>query len=452
MTRAQPTFPPEQIASVLGQIHCPGSLNEFSAAMAHPWRNVIRHRREIDPSNLPVPSSPIDWYALGRRPAEDTASPARSVAYACGDFFIQDAGSLLALAVAGADGDGLRGKVVCDLCASPGGKASALLEAVSNDDVDCRGFVLANEVIRNRVAPLQLNLARAGSDRFAISSLDPEKLADLLPHAFDLLLVDAPCSGQAMMSRGKQNQSALSTHQISHSASRQQRILEAAVKLVRDGGHLIYSTCTFAEAENEAQIRLLIKQGIATPRPIAGLQDYETNHGCYRCWPHVHQCAGSFAASLTIQHSQQAKPRKPKRRMKMSRAPIALSEWYKGTGAESRLYTRDSIILGFSPSAPEWAEQLAIGGPELAHRAGQTWKPAHAGALRREASLMPINQLEIDHKACQQFMRGEPIETDASGWHAIQLHGRPLGWVKANGKIGKNHLPSGARMSGDLST
>tara|TARA_Y100000385_G_scaffold277270_1_gene324016 strand:+ start:303 stop:1661 length:1359 start_codon:yes stop_codon:yes gene_type:complete len=452
MNRAEPTFSPEQIASVLGQIHCPGSLNEFSAAMAQPWRNVIRHRREIDPANLPVPSSPIDWYTLGRRPAEDSGSPARTVAYACGDFFIQDAGSLLALAVAGADGDGLRGKVVCDLCAAPGGKASALLEAVSNDDVESDGFVLANEVIRNRVAPLQLNLARVGSDRFAISSLDPEKLADQLPQVFDLLVVDAPCSGQAMMSRGKQNQSALSTHQISHSASRQQRILEAAVKLVRDGGQLVYSTCTFAEAENEAQIRLLIQQGVATPKPIASLQEYQTDPGCYRCWPHVHQCAGSFAASLTIQHSHQAKTGKRQRRRKAIRTPIALTDWYNSTESESRLHTRDSIILGFSPSAPEWAEQIAIGGPELAHRAGQTWKPAHAGALRREAALMPINKLEIDQKACQQFMRGEPIRTVESGWNAIQLHGRPLGWIKANGKIGKNHLPSGARMSGELTT
>lgn len=452
MNRAQPTFPPEQIASALGQIHCPGSLNEFSVAMAKPWRNVIRHRREVDPANLPVPSSPIDWYGLGRRPAENTGSPARSVAYACGDFFIQDAGSLLALAVAGADGDGLRGKVVCDLCAAPGGKASALLEAISNDDVDSRGFVLANEIIHHRVAPLQLNLARAGSDRFAISSLDPEKLAAQLPHAFDVLLVDAPCSGQAMMSRGKQSQSALSTHQISHSAARQQRILEAAVRLVRDGGQLIYSTCTFAEAENEAQIRFLIEQGIAIPKPIASLQKHETDPGCYRCWPHIHQCAGSFAASLTIQHSHQARPRKSKRRMKAIRPPIALTDWYKSTDAQSRLHTSDSIILGFSPSAPEWTEQLAIGGPELAHRAGQTWKPAHAGAMRREASLMPINKLEIDQEACQQFMRGEPIKTDAAGWNAIQLDGKPLGWVKANSKIGKNHLPSGARMSGELTT
>ena len=176
--------------------------------MAQPWHNVIRHRRELSPGNdLPVSSTPDGLvHHLGRRPAQNSGSPARTLAYACGDFFIQDAGSLLALALAGADGEGLHGKVVCDLCAAPGGKASALLEAVSDNDPDSRGFVLANEVIRNRVAPLQLNLARTGSDRYAISSLDPERLAEQLPQAFDLLMVDAPCSGQAMMSRGKQNQ------------------------------------------------------------------------------------------------------------------------------------------------------------------------------------------------------------------------------------------------------
>ena len=451
MNRVKPEFPLEQIHAALGQIPCPRSLSEFAAAMAQPWRNVIRHRREINPTDLPVTSTPVDWYPLGRRPDKDAGSPARSVAYACGDFFIQDAGSLLALAVAGADGNGLRGKTICDLCAAPGGKASALVEAVAQSNAESRGFVLANEVIRNRVAPLQLNLARAGSDCFAISSLDPEILAEQLPQTFDLLLVDAPCSGQAMMSRGKQNQSALSAHQIQHSASRQQRILEAAVKLVRDGGQLVYSTCTFAEAENEAQIRWLIEQGVARPRPVAGLQDHETDPGCYRCWPHVHQCAGSFAASLTIQHSATAKTRKAKRR-KPVRPPISLTDWYEETPFQSRTYTRDSVILEFSPCAPDWAEQIAIGGPEVAHRAGQTWKPAHAGALRRAAAQKPINKIEIDRDACKQFMRGEPIKTTASGWNAIELNGRPLGWVKANGKIGKNHLPPGARMSGELTT
>ena len=451
MNRVKFELPMAQITTALGKIRCPGLLDDFAAAMAQPWRNVMRHRREINPTMLPGPNTAVEWYSLGRRPAELSAPPSRSVAYACNDFFVQDAGSLLALAVAGAAGERLRGKTICDLCAAPGGKASALAEAVVAPEPEQSGFVLANEIIRSRLGPLQLNLARTGTDCFAISSLDPDTLADQLPRAFDLVVVDAPCSGQAMMSRGKQNLSALSHHQIQHSASRQRRILEAAVNLVRDGGQLIYSTCTFAEAENEAQIRWLIERGMATPHPVASLQDHETDPACYRCWPHLHRCAGSFAASLTINHCAGAKVRKH-RRSKQGKTPVKLTDWYDETVSGSRLCTRDSVLLGLSPTAPAWVDQVAIGGPELAHRAGQTWKPAHAGALRRTAGLKPANTIDIDESACKQFMRGEPIQTAALGWNTIQLQGRPLGWVKADGRIGKNHLPNGARMSGELAS
>ena len=451
MNRVNAELPMNQITAALGKIRCPGSLDDFAAAMTQRWRNVMRHRREIDPITLPSPNTAVEWYSLGRRPTEQSAPPSRSVAYACNDFFVQDAGSLLALAVAGAGGEGLSGKTVCDLCAAPGGKASALVEAVATSESEPDGFVLANEVIRSRVGPLQLNLARTGSDCFAISSLDPDTLADQLPQAFDLLVVDAPCSGQAMMSRGKQNLSALSNHQIQHSASRQRRILEAAVKLVRDGGQLIYSTCTFAEAENEAQVRWLVEHGMATPNPVESLQDHETDPACYRCWPHLHHCAGSFAASLTINHSAAVKTKKP-RRSKQGKSPVKLNDWYEETVAGSRLCTRNSVVLGLSPTAPAWVDQVAIGGPELAHRTGQTWKPAHAGALRRTTGLKPANVIDIDEAACKQFMRGEPIQTTAHGWNTVQLQGRPLGWVKANGRIGKNHLPNGARMSGELAS
>ncbi len=451
MNRAKVELPVAQIKTALGKIRCPGSWDDFAAAMAQPWPNVMRHRRGINPATLPIPSTAVEWYSLGRRPAEPSTAPSRSMAYACNDFFVQDAGSLLALALAGAAGEGLHGKTVCDLCAAPGGKASALIEAVATPEAEQSGFVLANEIIRSRVGPLQLNLARTGTDCFAISSLDPDTLADQLPQTFDLLVVDAPCSGQAMMSRGKQNLSALSPHQIQHSASRQRRILSAAVNMVRDGGQLIYSTCTFAEAENEAQIRWLIELGIATPLPVDSLQNHETDPACYRCWPHVHHCAGSFAASLTINHSATKKAKKH-RRSKQDKTPVRLTDWYDETVTGSRLCTRDHVLLGLSPSAPPWADQIAIGGPELAHRTGQTWKPAHAGALRRIAGLKPANSIDIDKPTCQQFMRGEPIQTTALGWNAVQLQGRPLGWVKADGTTGKNHLPNVARMSGELSS
>ena len=448
------TFPIEQVHSALGSLSCPGSLDDFAYSLTQPFRNVMRCRRGINSSELAIATTPIPWYSLGRRPVDETKSPSRTIAYACGDFFVQDAGSLLALAVAGADGDDLRGKLVCDLCAAPGGKASALVEAVSNQDTTGEGFVLANEVIRTRIGALQLNLARTGSDQFAISNLDPETLAQRLPGLFDLVVVDAPCSGQAMLGRGKQNTSSLSEHQIRHSASRQRRILDAAVCLVREGGRLVYSTCTFAEAENESQIQRLIDHGVATPHSVDALGDYESNPGCYRCWPHVHHCAGSFAAAVTIHHASPPTARKPRSRKhqlsKPKKAPVDLAAWYDGVEKPSRICVRDAVVLGFPEKAPGWVDELAISGPEILHRAGQTWKPAHAGALRRHGSLMPSTTIQVDERACRQFMRGEPIDCRASGWNAIQLNGRPLGWIKANGKLGKNHLPTAARMTGEL--
>ncbi|MGI9471626.1 MAG: methyltransferase RsmF C-terminal domain-like protein [Rubripirellula sp.] len=446
-------YPLDEIASALGDIPCPGSLDGFANSLARPYRNVMRCRRGIDPEALNLSTVEVPWYPLGRRPVEETKAPSRTIAYACGDFFVQDAGSLLALAAAGAGGDHVRGKLVCDLCAAPGGKASALVEALTDGPA---GFVLANEVIRSRMGPLQLNLSRTGSDRFAIVNEDPATLSTRLPGVFDLVVVDAPCSGQAMMGRGKQKTSALSEHQIQHSASRQRRILDAAVQLLRDGGQLIYSTCTFAEAENEGQMRRLIDQGIATPKPVDFLSQYETSPGCYRCWPHLHDCAGSFAASMTIHHDQTpALPQRRRKKRHQSRSgktSVDVTTWYNQLGDAPRLCQQDSVVFGFPVDAPSWVEDVAIGGPELAHRAGQTWKPAHAGALRRESQVLPSQVIEIDEDACRQFMRGEPIKCDARGWHAIRLHGRPLGWIKADGRLGKNHLPTAARMTGVLSS
>ena len=469
-SRAVTTFPLDEIKSALGDVRCPESLEAFADALAKPYRSVVRRRRGFDPFPVGEAGEAIPWYLLGCRPLDSSTAPSRTLAYACGDFFVQDAGSLLALAACGADADSLQGKLVCDLCAAPGGKATALVEAVtpsepseSVPDVDdapihrrSGGFVLANEVIRSRVGPLQVNLARTGSDRYAISNLDPETLADRFAGTFDVVLVDAPCSGQAMMGRGKQRASALSDHQIQHSASRQRRILDAAVKLVRSGGQLVYSTCTFAEAENEAQVRRLVQRGVAHPRDVARLHSYQTEPGCYRCWPHIHQCAGSFAASLTIEHSESenvrgaARKRRKDRRAKSSKPPTELNHWYSGVETV-RLAVRESVVFGFPSDAPDWVDPVAVSGPELSYRAGQTWKPAHAGALRRTGQVKAILNLDADESACRQYMRGEPIATNVKGWNVVRYGGRPLGWVKADGRIGKNHLPSAARMTGDLS-
>jgi 16S rRNA C967 or C1407 C5-methylase (RsmB/RsmF family)/NOL1/NOP2/fmu family ribosome biogenesis protein len=432
------------IRSLFADVQVPGSIDEFSQALTQPSLSAMRLRREIGVDDLPLPTKPIDWYRLGRRTINESTKPSRFLAYAAGDYYVQDAGSMLALAAAGAQTTALGGKLICDLCAAPGGKATALVEAVGD-----AGFVLANEVIGSRVGALQLNLARTGSDRYAVSNLDPDSLADRLGGLFDLVLVDAPCSGQAMLARGKQKTGSLSAKQIGHSAIRQNRILDAAVRLVRDGGQLVYSTCTFAEAENEAQVSRLIQSNAATPDPVDSLVEYQTMDGCYRLWPHRDDCAGAFAASLRIDHTNlEGGDQIASRRD--TRIPDVLRTWYQDWQDQLRLHQTESIVYGWPSDAPAWVESLAVAGPELAHRVGQTWKPSHAAALRRVRRARSIQAIEIDEQQAQQFMRGEEIQCQGSGWHVVRWGDRPLGWIKMNGSIGKNHLPKSARVQVEL--
>ncbi len=439
-------LPTAQLREALGSIpFSEAGLRSLAEHLSRRWPSVLRHRREVSPERLPMPTEPVPWYGLARRGEESsTIRPSRCLAYLAADYYLQDAGSLLALAAIDADTSPLAGLRICDLCAAPGGKSTALVEAIGDS-----GFLLANEPIRSRIPALLFNLVRTGSDRFAVSSLDPQQLADRLGGVFDVVLVDAPCSGQALMSRGRQSASAMSEKQIAHSAARQNRILDAALRLLRHGGRLIYSTCTFAEAENEAQVRRLVDGGPLETVPVQRLQAYASiEPGCYRLWPHLHACAGSFAASLRAiaGHDVNVRPK----RSKPQKPPTDLTEWFDDLGDSTRLKTIDSVVVGWPSDTPEWVDELAIAGPELAHRTGQTWKPSHAAALRRFDRGRCREVCDVDVDLAKRFVAGDTIPCVGGGWQVIRWAGRPLGWVKSSGSIGKNHLPSAARISGEI--
>jgi 16S rRNA C967 or C1407 C5-methylase (RsmB/RsmF family)/NOL1/NOP2/fmu family ribosome biogenesis protein len=467
---AEELWSPQSVLEALGESTLSSSeLGDFVTALQQRHRSVLRVRRELSPNVsdnvLAYDANQVPWYSLGFQATDASDRPSRHLLYAAGDYYLQDAGSLLALAACRADTNSLSGLTICDLCAAPGGKASGLLEALGES-----GFLLANEPIRSRIAPLTYNLSRTGSDRFAVSCMDPEKLAGALAGQFDLVLVDAPCSGQALIGRDKRTTGALSLKQIQHSAARQERILNAAVTLLRPGGRLVYSTCTFAHAENESQTNRLVAEGVAKPLPITSLAEYATGEGTYRLWPHRHNCAGSFAAALevtkeddddiAIEPSYRLKRKNSKRKddqrkdEKRLLQTIALSDWYQSSTGLKRMKLTDSVLYGWPEDAPEWVTEVAVDGPEIAHRTGQTWKPAHAGALRRAslcgASLVGARAVDIDADTATNFFAGGTIRCETKGWHVVRYLGRPIGWTKASGGAGKNHLPSTARFTGSL--
>ncbi len=143
-------------------------------------------------------------------------------------------------------------------------KASGLLEQLGNG-----GWLVANEVIGSRVNVLRYNLARIGNPRYLVLSEDSQVLAQQLAGQFDVVLVDAPCSGQTLTIKDKRSENAFDKKQIEHSAARQRRILRDAIRLLKVGGRLIYSTCTFADEENEGQIAQLLQDYPDSFQPLS---------------------------------------------------------------------------------------------------------------------------------------------------------------------------------------
>lgn len=457
MTRpAHPVADADDLRLLVGPGRLPGADHDaLAAALGRRHPPAIRLRREADRQRLPWPLEPVPWYRLAGWPEQQTPRPSRTLAYAAGDYYLQDAGSLLALAATDADADPAPAAAlrVCDLCSSPGGKASALVEAAGPG-----GFVVANEPIRGRLPPLAFNLTRTGSDRFAITSLDPERLAAELPGMFDLVVVDAPCSGQALLGRGKQRPSALSARQVDLNAARQRRILTAAVTLLRPGGRLIYSTCTFAEAENEHQVAWLIDRFGLEAAPVARLARQQSDSAlpAYRLWPHRDRCAGAFAAALRAPAAAGAPPgdaEPDRRRDRPAARPNAeCQKLLRSLGCATggvEFGVAGSVVIGWPADIPPRVRSLAAAGPEWLHRTGTTWRPANALAVRRDDRVAGMPAVTASDAEAAAFLRGEPLPLPPGDetWLRVTWQGRGLGWVKRDRGLGKNHLPPAARLA-----
>ncbi|MCU0315989.1 MAG: RsmB/NOP family class I SAM-dependent RNA methyltransferase [Fimbriimonadaceae bacterium] len=186
------------------------------------------------------------------------------------------------------------GVSVLDLCSAPGGKAILAQRALDPKVLCC------NEVIAKRIPALRSNLERL-KIQADISNLDPKVWAQG-SDSFDLVIVDAPCSGQSLIARGKDAFGCFLPHIVKTNANRQRRILACAAECVNEGGWLAYMTCTFGPEENEDTVAWLLKRFPSfTPQKITLLTDTQSqlvDWPCYRLFPHLGVGAGAFVCLL----------------------------------------------------------------------------------------------------------------------------------------------------------
>lgn len=432
-----------QLREALGPAAPDGAeLGELAESLERRPAAAIRLRPECDPAELPFRTRRVPWHPRGYF-VEDQLRPAAQLAFAAGQYYVQDAGSLLAVALL----DPQPGELVCDVCAAPGGKATAILE-----EIGTTGWLLANETIRSRHGALRLNLARHGSVRYVLSQCDPQQLAAHLPGAFDAVLVDAPCTGQSLLARGRASASAFAAHQIAHSAARQRRILDAAARLVRSGGRLVYATCTFAYAENEGQVRRFLSEHDGwslSADPRLSCWQSSVLPSTYRLWPHRDGCAGAFAARWV--RGPAAEPAgarsigRPPRREHPAQLPAEFSQWGRLEAGHVVATERQYWAWDEEPPA-DWLA-LFCGGPLVAFRKGSSWFPAYQLAMRRDPHWRPHRAVQLDDELARRYVAGRSLPLAVEGWAVATWRGHPLGWLKGTGHLAKNHLPHPARVT-----
>jgi 16S rRNA C967 or C1407 C5-methylase (RsmB/RsmF family) len=183
-----------------------------------------------------------------------------------------------------------------DLCSAPGGK-SILTQARLHPQMH-----ISNEVHPKRLGILRHNLSRCGFHHMWTQRLRPEQWSEQAPHSFDLVLVDAPCSGQSMLAKGIENPGCFNNSVVSGNAKRQRGILNHAVQVLAPGGHLLYTTCTYAPEENERTVAWLLRrmpqlQAVEVPE-LAEFQVPDAPVPCYRLMPQKRMGAGGFTCLL----------------------------------------------------------------------------------------------------------------------------------------------------------
>lgn len=345
-----------------------------------------------------------------------------------------------------------------DMCASPGGKTTAMISCLPKD-----GVIVANEYVGQRVGALRENLAKWGFPSSIVCSSDSSGFASA-GELFDIVAVDAPCSGEGMMRKEEVARTQWSEKLIADCAALQKEILINACKALRPGGILIYSTCTFNTQENEGNLDFLVKNlGLA---PIAtGIESQggilpalSGDYPALRFMPHSTRGEGLFVAMLRKQDEATSVDsyslpgrndrKKSKGRVATDINPGLLSQWLDPS-VDWSFISDGKRAEALSPGVAELCGLLESHvkmldkGVAVSGLKGRDWIPAAPLALSSAFRRGSIPEVEIDQTTALSYLRGEALGLpDApKGYLAVCYQGVPLGFVKNIGSRANNLFP-----------
>ena len=384
---------------------------------------------------LPFVKEPIPWESWGYY-YDPEARPGLHPYHEAGVYYLQEASAMSPVYLL----DPQPGESICDLCAAPGGKTTQIAARM-----DGKGFLLCNEINPKRAKILGRNIERMGVANALVTNEHPENLAKRYSGMFHRVLVDAPCSGEGMFRKEEAAVTDWSPETVLMCANRQKEILRSAAKLVKPGGRLVYSTCTFAPEENEQVITAFLQEHPDfAPEKIEAPWFAAGENSTFRMWPHKLLGEGHFAAVLKKNCGEDEEiDTEPAQKM-----PSLWQEFAKNLG----IVLPDGKPLLFGSSL-YWAPvqmpslrgiKVIRAGLELGEVKKDRFEPSHALALWLK-NAKTVESFPAESAQIKAYLHGETVPSCKTGWCLVQVDGYSIGWGKGDGKVLKNHYPKGLR-------
>lgn len=419
----------------------------------------------------------VPWSPMGQYYGPED-QPGKHIYHEAGLYYIQEPSAMSPAAYLGAK----PGEKILDLCSAPGGKGTQIA-----GDMMGEGLLVLNEIHPARAKILSENVERMGIANAIVVNESPDSLADRFREEFDRIMVDAPCSGEGMFLKNEEALTEWSEENVALCAERQDTILDAAAAMLKPGGRIVYSTCTFAPAENEGTISRFIHshpefhvaevplcEGMSHGRPEWVEKPCDGIEKTIRLFPHLLEGEGHYLAVLEkdgeiaddADMASDAGSRGGKNSKKAAnRFQTSISEkeckdyidFRKDTLAKDGpmgklLWGGDGILILFG-------EQLYLAPAECPNLKGlKVLRPGlHLGTMKKNrfepshALALALGERDVANvydgtEIAEQYIKGMAFPAEGKrGWNLITANGYSIGWGKLADGTMKNHYPKGLR-------
>lgn len=412
----------------------------------------------------PWPLTPVPWIPNGFYYDGDTIQPSKHPYYFAGLYYLQEPSAMTPASRLPVE----PGEKILDVCAAPGGKATELGAKLKG-----QGVLIANDISNSRARGLLKNLELFGIGNMMVISEEPGKLVEYFPEYFDKILIDAPCSGEGMFRKDKKMVKAWEEHGPEFFSKLQRSIITQAAAMLKPGGMILYSTCTFDPLENEQTVEYLLEtcpefticemqgyEGFCEGRSEYVKDHSEEYRKTVRIFPHKMQGEGHYLALLKKGDAVENINEKPlKQKNGMKKIPEELEQFLKELTWDidrSRLDIREERVYYMPEGLPMLkGVRFLRSGLLLGEVKKNRFEPSQALAMCLKKEEYPrILDLPVSDERVIKYLKGETLDVEditsrkEKGWYLVCVDGYPLGFGKlANQTLKNKYLPGWRWMS-----